>query len=235
MSNVLNYRNNILTNLSKYNRNFFKLESSSHLSHSQPIVNENFHCNSSFINHSEQTPLIERRNQTKHLETSPDNTKPGRLNRRELHLPLEIDCLPRSRSCTESIIPSNTQENDSTTPIISSLQPNNSEAASLRSSDSTASSLSAYISTQQKLAIQQTNEITKSQESIFSFSSPVQKHRSFKSLIMAAAATKDKAAKQDNDVLVLIASWVLRSPEDFQGIITKKKDKILFSIESFFY
>ena len=63
--------------------------------------------------------------------------------------------------------------------------------------------------------------LNKSQESMLSFSSPKQKQRSIKSLIMAAA-TKDKATKQDNDVLVLIASWVLRSPEDFQGKFSTK-------------
>jgi hypothetical protein len=230
MSNVLVNGNHILTNLSKPNRKFLKLKSTSHLSHSQPIVNENLHYDSPFINHSEQTPLIERRIQSKHPKTSLENTK----QRQELHLPHNNDCLPRSRSCTDGIIPFNNQENDSTNPIVSNLQPNNSEAASLRSSESTTSILSAYLSAQQQSSIQSTNENTKnelnkSQESIFSLSSPVPKHRSIKSLIMATT-TKDKAAKQDNDVLVLIASWVLRSPEDFQGI-----DKKNFYIKIFFH
>jgi hypothetical protein len=229
MSFVLLNGNNILTNISKCNRNFFKLKSSSHLSHSQPIVTESLHCDSPFINHSEQTPLIERRKLSKQDE-NPDNTNNNnnqqkRLNRQGLHLQLDMDCLPRSRSCTDGIIlPSNNQDIELTNPpTTTNLQPNNnSEAASLRSSDSTASSLSAYVSPQQHLLTEQTNgnnknEINKSQESIFSLSSPVRKQCSIKSLIMAAAA-KDKATKQDNDVLVLIASWVLRSPEDFQGI-----------------
>jgi hypothetical protein len=231
MSAVLLNGNNILTNLSKYNRTFFKLKSSSHLSHSQPIVTENLHSDSPFIDHSEQTPLIERRNQLKHQENSNNNNiQQKRLNRQGLHLQLDIDCLPRSRSCTDGIIlPANNQESDSINPTTTTtnLQPNQSEAASLRSSASTVSSLSTY---QQQLLTQQTkdnvkNEINKSQESIFSLPSPVQKQRSMKSLIMAAT-TKDKATKQDNDVLVLIASWVLRSPEDFQGI--KKKLCLIF-------
>jgi hypothetical protein len=215
MSNVLNNGNHI----SKNNQNFLTLQSSSHLSHSQPIVNENFHCNSPFINHTERTPLIQRRMESK-------NTKPTRLNRLELRLPIDTGCLPRSRSCTDGIIiQSNNQDIDSMNPMVSTLHPNNSDTPSLRSGDSTASSLSAYLSAPQQLTTQQSNENTKnemnkSQESIFSFSSPVQKQRSIRSLIMAAA-TQAKATKQDNDVLVLIASWVLRSPEDFQG--NKKK------------
>jgi hypothetical protein len=213
-------------NLSKSNRHFFKLNSSSHLSHSQPIVTENLHCDSPFINHTEQTPLIDRRNETNHPKTPLDYTKQISLNRKELHLPLDTDCLHRSRSYADGIIPlSNNQEidltNPTTTPLILSLQPNNTDAISLRSSDSTISSLSGYVSTQQPLSSQQINgntkqDINKSQESIFSFSSPVHKQRSIKSLIMAAAA-KDKTTKQDNDVLLLIRSWALRSPEDFQG------------------
>jgi hypothetical protein len=231
MSSILMNGNNIFTNISKCNRNFLKLKSSSHLSHSQPIVNEDFHCDSSFINHSEQTPLIERRIESKQLEISLDNTKQTNFNRQELHLPNDIDCLSRSRSCTDGIgiSSNNNQENDSINPVVSSLQPNNSEAGSLRSSESTVSSLSAYVSAQQQLSIQQSNEnnkneLNKSQESIFSFSSPLRKERSIKSLIMTAS-TKDKTTKQDNDVLALIASWVLRSPEDFQGI---ENDKIYF-------
>jgi hypothetical protein len=228
MSNILMNGNNILTNISKYNRNFLKLKSSSHLSYSQPIVNEDFPCDSSFNYHSEKTPLIERRIESKHLKISLDNTKQTHFNRQELNLPPnDINFLPRSRSCTDGIVTSsNNQENDSTNPVVLSLQPNNSEAGSLRSSDSTVSSLSAYASAQQQLSIQQTNEnnkneLNKSQESIFSFSSPLPKERSIKSLIMAAT-TNDKATKQDNDVLALIASWVLRSPEDFQGIENDK-------------
>jgi hypothetical protein len=32
-----------------------------------------------------------------------------------------------------------------------------------------------------------------------------------------SATSKDTFTKQGNDVLYLIANWVLRSPEDFQG------------------
>jgi hypothetical protein len=226
MSSAFNHGNNLSIHISKSNRHFFKLNSSSHLSHSQPIVTENPRCDSPLINHSEQTPLIERRNENNHPKTSLHHTKHISLNRKELHLPLDTDCLHRSRSYADGIITaSNNQEIDltnlPTTPLILSLQPNNSDATSLRSSNSTVSSLSGYISTQQPLSTQQINgnpkhDINKSQESIFSFSSPVHKQRSIKSLIMAAAA-KDKSTKQDNDVLLLIRSWALRSPEDFQG------------------
>jgi hypothetical protein len=228
MSSVLNNGNQS----SKTDSNFLKLKSSSHLSHSQPIVYENFHYDSPFINHTEQTPLIDRRMESKNIKLT------TQLNRQELHLPLDIDCLPRSRSCTDGVITQpNHQETDSINPMVSTLHPNSSDTGSLRSADSTGSSLSAYLSAQQQLTTQQTNEnpkneINKSQESIFSLSSPVKKQRSIKSLIMAAA-TKAKATKQDNDVLVLIASWVLRSPEDFQGIKTNEID-FYFSILIFF-
>ena len=211
MSNLINNRNQILTNLSKCNRNLFHLKISPHLSHSQPIVTENLQYNSSFLNHTEQTPLIDRRDKGRLTETSIELIKPSTPN----HLPIDIDSLPRSRSCTEGNIQ---HDIDLPTPIHSSLQPNNSEIGSLRSSDSTASSLSVYLSNNPQLTIEQKNEITKSQESIFSTCSRTQKQRSIKSFIMAAS-TKDKGTKQDNDVLVLIASWVLRSPEDFQGEI----------------
>jgi hypothetical protein len=128
-------------------------------------------------------------------------------------------------------MPLNNQENDllnGTSTIPSNLQANHSDVVSLHSSDSAASSLSAYLSPQQPFTTQlcapsQTNtngknELTKSTESLFSFSSPVQKQHSFKSLILAAT-NKDPASKQSNEVLFLIASWVLRSPEDFQGKI----------------
>jgi hypothetical protein len=236
------------------NRNKSKTKSSTslintQLSHSQPIVtellmndNNNIHFESPFISHSEQTPLIDRRNESKrhsNTKTSFDNPhdnnhKHGRLDRHGLHLPLDTDGLHRSRSCTDGIkMTLNNPEIDllNGIPIIpaitSSLQPNHSDAVSLHSSDSTASSLSAYLSPQPPITTQLSapgqmngndkNELSKSQESLFSFSSPVQKQRSFKSLIMAAG-TKDTVTKQGNDVLFLIASWVLRSPEDFQGI-----------------
>ena len=209
MSNVLHNGNHLLTTLSKYPGNFLKLKPSTRLSHSQPIVNENLH----YLHHTEQTPLIQRRKLSELSDTSP-------IHQQELHLPNDIDSLPRSRSCTEGgILPSANQDLDSPNPVISVLQPNSSEVGSLRSSDSTVSSLSAYMSTPQQLGIQlnNKNDLNKSQDSIFSFSSPAQKQRSIKSLIRSVA-TNDKATKQDNDVLVLIASWVLRSPEDFQGI-----------------
>lgn len=226
-------------------QNLSKLKSSSplrnnQLSHSQPIVTEslmidnNIHFESPLISHSEQTPLIDRRDQSKrHSHTDNDNSKHVRLSRHGLHLPLDIDGLHRSRSCTDGIIiPSNNQDIDllndpSIIPTVTSnLQPNHSEAVSLHSSDSTASSLSAYLTSQPPMLTQLSapsqmningkNEINKSQESLFSFSSPVQKQRSFKSLIMSATS-KDTVTKQGNDVLYLIANWVLRSPEDFQG------------------
>jgi len=241
MSSTNTNVNNNSTNSSICNRNISKLKSSSplrntQLSHSQPIVTEllindnNIHFESPLISHSEQTPLIDRRDQSKrsHTKTSFNNNN-IRLNRDDLHLPLDIDGLHRSRSCTDGIIiPSNNQENDvlnGTSTVPSNLQANHSDGASLHSSDSTASSLSGYLSTQQPTTTQLSaplqingngkNEINKSQESLFSFSSPVQKQRSLKSLIMSAT-TKDTVTKQGNDVLYLIANWVLRSPEDFQ-------------------
>ena len=242
-------------NSSECKRNLSKIKSSStssfinnQLSYSQPIVTELLpndnnnisHFESPLISHSEQTPLIDRRHQSKrHSHTDHQNSKHIRLNRNGLHLPLVTDGLHRSRSCTdEIIIPTNNnnhhQENDllneqSINPIITSnLQPNHSDIVSLHSSDSTASSLSAYLSPQQPITTQlsaplQINgngktDMNKSQESLFSFSSPVQKQRSLKSLIMSAN-TKDTVHKQGNEVLYLIAHWVLRSPEDFQGIM----------------
>ena len=240
-----------LINPTQSNRNLSKSKFASplinnQLSHSQPIVtesmmNDNLYFESPLVGHSEQTPLIDRRKDSKQadpLKTAAGDpqenlAKETRLNRRGLHLPLDIEGLHRSRSCTDDIVmPSNQQETDlangtnAVPTITASLQLNHSEVVSLRSSDSTASSLSAYLTSQpsfpgQLSAPSQTNsngknEMTKSQESLFSFSSPVQKQRSFKSLMMAAA-TKDPATKQGNEVLFLIANWVLRSPEDFQG------------------
>lgn len=232
------------------NRKLMNLKASSslmnnQLSHSQPIVTESsindnsLHMDSNAICHSERTPLIDRRDQSKrhssHTKNSLDmtNDEPIRLNRHGLHLPLDIDGLQRSRSCTDEIIlPTNNGETDllNGTPAmpttVSNLQPNHSEIGSLHSTDSTASSLSAYLSAQPPIGTQLTapshttengkNDTSKSQESLFSFSSPVQKQRSFKSLIMSATS-KDTVTKQGNNVLHLIANWVLRSPEDFQG------------------
>ncbi|CAF4361214.1 unnamed protein product [Adineta steineri] len=45
-----------------------------------------------------------------------------------------------------------------------------------------------------------------------------------------AATTRDKSTKQENDVLVLIASWVLRSPEDFQDYLVQKELKSFFTL-----
>jgi hypothetical protein len=242
--------NNRSTNSSICQRNLSKLKTISplmnnQLSHSQPIVtdlliNDNIHFESPLISHSEQTPLLDRRNESKnHNHTHDDNNNEHvRLNRQGLHLPLDTDGLHRSHSCTAGItIPSNNQDIDlsngtSIIPTITSnLQANHSDVVSLLSSDSTVSSLSNYLSPQQPFLAQLSaplqinsngkNDLDKSQESLFSFSSPVQKQHSFKSLIMAAT-TKDPAAKQSNDVLFLIASWVLRSPEDFQGKILLK-------------
>ena len=214
------------------------------LSHSQPIVTESgindnhMHMESNAICHSERTPLIDRREPSKrHSQTKISldmtNDEPIRLNRHGLHLPLDTDGLQRSRSCTDEIIlPANNPETDllngtSLAPTTASnLQPNHSEIGSLHSTDSTASSLSAYLSPQPPMTTQLSapsqlsengkNDTSKSQESLFSFSSPVQKQRSFKSLIISATS-KDAVTKQGNDVLHLIANWVLRSPEDFQG------------------
>ena len=217
------------------NGDLSELKSSS-LTRSQPNINENSFDDSSFTNPTEQTPLFERRMKSKTQKTSLDNGKPIRLNRQGLHLPLDTDSLPRCHSYTDDIpTSSNSQERDSNNHVMTSLQPYNSDTTSLRSVDSTASSLSVYLSNQQQTTNQSTNgntknELNKSQESIFSFPSPMQKQRSIKSLIMAAA-TKDKATKQDNDVLLLIASWVLRSPEDFQGrriVFLFRYIKILF-------
>ena len=197
---------------SRIDPNFLQLKSSCYRSHSQPIVHENFHANSLLVNR----------------RSEPKTTKLTQTNRQELYLPTDVDNSPRSRSSTDGNIgPTAHPETDAINPMVSTLHPNSSETGSLRSADSTASSLSAYLSAQQQQPIQQSNgnsknEMNKSQESIFSFSSPVQKQRSMKSLIMAVA-TKAKATKQDNDVLVLIANWVLRSPEDFQGIEPPKQ------------
>ncbi|UJR13521.1 hypothetical protein I4U23_000535 [Adineta vaga] len=237
MSAVLMNKNHLFANISKYNRRFLKLKASSHLSHSQPLVTEDLHTDSHLINHTEQTPLIERRNDSP--KTFLDTTKSIPLTRHGLHLPIDSDGLHRSHSYNDGIvIPTNNQETNisksSLTPSMGCLQPNHSDTASLRSSDSTVSSLSAYLSTQQQLSTQHLNgiakiDLNKSQESIFSFSSPKQKQRSIKSLIMAAT-TKDKATKQDNDVLVLIASWVLRSPEDFKDYLVQKELKSFFTL-----
>lgn len=241
----------LLINPTRSNRNLSKSKFSStlsnnQLSHSQPIVtesmmNDNLYFESPLVGHSEQTPLIDRRKDSREADqlkasvddTQEKSTKEPRLNRNGLHLALDTEGLHRSRSCTDDIIlPNNQQENDLANGInlvptlTASLQPNHSEVVSLRSSDSTASSLSAYLISQpafpgQLSAPSQMNgsgkhDMSKSQESLFSYSSPVQKQRSFKSLMMAAS-TKDPTTKQGNEVLFLIASWVLRSPEDFQG------------------
>ena len=228
------------------NRNDSKLKSSSplmnnQLSHSQPIVTEglnndnNMSFESPLISHSEQTPLIDRRTQSKrHSQTrisfETNNEEHIRLNRHGLHLPLETDGLHRSRSCTDEIIlPLTNQEADlltgrTTAPAVTTnLQPNQSDIGSLHSTDSTASSLSAYLSTQPQTTTQLSTQLqiiengkNASQESLFSCSSPIQKQRSFKSLIISATS-KDTVTKQGNEVLHLIANWVLRSPEDFQG------------------
>jgi hypothetical protein len=245
MSSANTNGNHESTNSSVGSRNRSKLKSSSplmnnQLSHSQPIVTEslihdnNINFESPLISHSEQTPLIDRRDQSKrhsHTKISFDikNEEHIRLNRHGLHLPLDTDGLHRSRSCTDGIIlPLTNQEAELLTGIsnvpnvTSSLQPNHSDMGSLHSTDSTASSLSAYLSPQPQTTTQLQiigngkNENSKSQESLFSLSSPVQKQRSFKSLIISATS-KDTVTKQGNDVLYLIANWVLRSPEDFQG------------------
>ena len=245
MSSVNTNGNHGSTSSSISNQNHSKLKSSTplmnnQLSHSQPIVTEslmnenNIQFESPFMSHSEQTPLIDRRDQTKNSSATTTDEHRS-LNRQGLHLPLDTDGLHRSRSCTDGIInPSHNQDIDllngpTLLPAVpSSLQPNHTDVVSLHSSDSTASSISAFLSPQQQYTTQLSapsqmttngkNEISKSQESLFSFSSPIQKQRSFKSLIMSAT-TKDTVTKQGNDVLYLIANWVLRSPEDFQGIL----------------
>lgn len=220
ISSMLNPGHALLSLISPTNGNHSRLRTSSHFSHSQPSINENMHCQSPFLIHTEQTPLIERRIPTNNHKNSLDS-KPIHSSRQELHLLSNNTHLPRSRSCTDGMNRSNRPENDSPQAIIASLQPRSSDTTSIRSGDSTGSSLSAYLTTQQQMNTPQTsahqkNEMNKSQESIFSFSSPLCKARSIKSLIMAAA-TNDRTTRQDNDVLLLIASWVLRSPEDFQG------------------
>jgi hypothetical protein len=221
------------------------------LSHSQPIVTESYgndemYFESSLIGHSEHTPLIDRRNdnrQLNSLKTSSNETGEQpitnviRLNRDGLHLSLDVEGLHRSCSCTDEItlaadhpdMTIRSNETNQMSTVATCLQPNQIEVVSLRSSDSTTSSLSAYSPSQPVISDQllapsniESNgktDMSKSQESLFSCSSPVQKQRSFKSLMMAAT-TKDPATKQGNDVLLLIASWVLRSPEDFQGRTT---------------
>ncbi|CAM4740330.1 unnamed protein product [Rotaria magnacalcarata] len=280
MSNHTASVNNRPANSSVCSQALSKLKSArplmnNQLSHSQPIVTEslmhdNNHFEPSSISHSEQTPLIDRQNESKYhnqMKTSFDGTSNNnnnnnknnnnnndsynndedvRLNRQELHLPLETDGLHRSRSCADGIkMPTTNQETNllngiSIIPtIISNLQPNFNDAVSSRSTDSTISLLSAYLSPQQPTASQlsaiiqingnETSNMTKSQESLFSCSSPVHKQRSFKSLIMAAT-TQDTATKQGNDVLILIASWVLRSPEDFQDYLVQKELKSFFAL-----
>ena len=135
------------------------------LSHSQPIVTEslinenNIHFDSTFTNHSEQTPLIDRHDQIKQINPMNDDNNNRRLNRHGLHLPLDIDGLQRSRSCTdEIIIPITNHENNSSSSVAvptisttghSTLQPNQTDVISLHSSDSAASSISAYAPQQQ--------------------------------------------------------------------------------------
>ena len=230
------------------NTMFISSLGSNQLSHSQPIVtdssmNDHMQNESPFIGHTEQTPLIDRRRNSKpsnpmktSFDDSPEmNGKESiRLNRNGLHLPLDNDGLQRSRSCTDDIIITNNNgENDATTHGMlngtmnqSNLQANHGEVMSLHSSDSATSSLSAYLPCQTAVNGQiqtsiQTNgdgknDLDKSQESLFSLSSPTHKQRSFKSLLIASN-NKDPSTKQGNDVLFLIATWVLRSPEDFQG------------------
>jgi hypothetical protein len=245
MSSTNTNGNRQSTDSSVNNRIRSKLKTSSpfmnnQLSHSQPIVTEglmndnNINFESPLISHSEQTPLIDRRDQSErhsHTKISFDikNEEHVRFNRHGLHLTLDTDGLQRSRSCTDEIIlPLTNQEADLLTggsnlpAVTASLQPNHSDIGSLHSTDSTASSLSAYLSSQPQTTTQLQiiengkNENSKSQESLFSFSSPVQKQRSFKSLIISATSN-DTVTKQGNEVLYLIANWVLRSPEDFQG------------------
>ena len=230
ISSMLNPGHTLLSLISPNNGNHSRLRTSTHLSHSQPSINENMHCHSPFLIHTEQIPLIERRIPTNNHKNSLDS-KPIHSSRQELHLLSNNTHLPRSRSCTDGMNRSNRLENDSPHPVIASLQPRSSDTTSIRSGDSTGSSLSAYLTTQQQMNTPQSNahrknEMNKSQESIFSFSSPLCKARSIKSLIMAAA-TKDRTTRQDNDVLLLIASWVLRSPEDFQG----KRNERMYDIE----
>ncbi|CAF3485478.1 unnamed protein product [Adineta steineri] len=275
MSSTGNNTTNGSINRSVRNRNSSNKKSSSplmnnQLSHSQPIVTEslmndnNNHFESPVISHSEQTPLLDRRSESKrqsHTKASFDskhnnqNQKPKhtRLNREGLHLPLDIDGLHRSRSCADGIIlPSNNhhhhnhhQEIDllNETSIIPTIIPNhqsnNTDIVSLHSLDSTGSSLSTYLSPQQPITTQLSappqlisngkNDINKSQESLFSCSSPVHKQHSLKSLIMAAT-TKDTATKQGNEVLFLIANWVLRSPEDFQDYLVQKELRSFFTL-----
>lgn len=237
---------------------------SNQLSHSQPIVtetslSENIYFESPVIGHSEQTPLIDRRKDSKYddqLKTTFEddqelNGKDNRFNRHALHLPLELDGLQRSRSCTDDItIPiNNIETNPQNTTVTThetintiSLPSNHNEVLSLHSSDSTTSCLSHCLPTQSGLTCQLSaptkhgmnmkSDLSKSQESLFSLSSPIKSRNSFKSLIMGSN-NKDPATKQSNDVLILIASWVSRSPEDFQGItVLIEKDKLFLHAEN---
>ena len=263
MSYVTTNGNSESTSSSIWNRNASKLKFSSplinnQLSHSQPIVTEsltydNTYFESSFIDHTEQTPLIDRRSKSKchdhtitlftslhsnnHNNNSNNNNdhRDAHLNREDLHLPLDTDGLHRSHSCTDRItVPSINLEVDLFTktstipPSEANLQPNSSDVVSSRSSDSIPSLLSTYLSPQQPNPMLSStspqvngygkNETNKSQESLFSCPSLVDKRPSFNPLT-TARTTQDLAAKQGNDVLILIANWVLRSPEDFQGKI----------------
>ncbi|CAF4119024.1 unnamed protein product, partial [Rotaria sordida] len=160
-----------------------------YLSHSQPIVNQ-------YIDNNEQIPLIQdecNRNKSNILF---ENKKID-LNQKGINLSVNIDCLYRSHSCNDG--------------IIKNFETNSNKRRSLPSSNSRILSDRINLYSENKYS----NDNNKSQESICSYASQIEKEHSIKSFIIEESS-KNPYRKQDNDVLILIASWILRSPEDFQ-------------------
>ncbi|CAF3686845.1 unnamed protein product [Rotaria sp. Silwood1] len=187
--------------LSKTNENLFICKSSSNLSHSQPNLNENFN------NHSEKSPLIKYDKNIKIITKYENQNK----------LNTKINYLHRSHSCNDNII---IESNNKHCSLIKNFKTNSTKIKLRNSLNQSQSSLSLN---------KQTNNINKSEQSIYSYSSQIDKHNSIKSLVIDQYS-KDKTTKQDNDVLILIASWVLRSPEDFQDYLVQKELKTFFSL-----
>ncbi|CAF5047758.1 unnamed protein product [Rotaria sp. Silwood1] len=187
--------------LSKTNENLFICKSSSNLSHSQPNLNENFN------NHSEKSPLIKY---DKNIKITTKYENQNKLN-------TKINYLHRSHSCNDNII---IESNNKHCSVIKNFKTNSTKIKLRNSLNQSQSSLSLN---------KQTNNINKSEQSIYSYSSQIDKHNSIKSLVIDQYS-KDKTTKQDNDVLILIASWVLRSPEDFQDYLVQKELKTFFSL-----
>ncbi|CAF0723640.1 unnamed protein product, partial [Didymodactylos carnosus] len=114
------------------------------------------------------------------------------------------------------------------------------ERYSLRSPDSSNSSMSGYLSLRPQtegritclnelLCGTNSNNDNKSSESLFSFPSPTHKECSSKSLIMVPMKGGG-TTKQGNEILYLIANWVLRSPEDFQDYLVQKELRSFFAL-----